>query len=439
VFLGFLLVLLGVVSQTIPAVEWPQFRGGPQRSGVVAESKILADLSTGAALVEAWRSEELPHGYGHQNACVVGQGSPVVAEGRVYLYVNWPDPDSVTVQNSSRIPSRAWDTVLCLDMASGATVWKTKMPGRSWRWGCSTTLAVGAGKVVGMGSLGEAFCLDAGTGKEVWRWSDPKKSRPEKESYTDIICSTQSSALISENRAIFVDPAGQLIVCTLPDGLVQWTANTNIKTLWSSPSLWRQSDTQTLLVGGTAFDCITGKQVWSLPKSGWSTPALEGDICAMMGSGKGLFISRLSKEGSVTVADLPLDNGAGNAAIAKGRIYACGQRGGTKKPDGGNEPSLGVMLCVDGTTGQVLWETLDPTMQMGGGKWSFTSVVVGGQTVAALVDRKLWLFDARDGKRLRDAITVENLKGGTSLALTDEQIITRGTKAVVCYQAGVKP
>ena len=79
VFLGFLLVLLGVVSQTIPAAEWPQFRGGPQRSGVVAESKILADLSAGAALVEAWRSEELPHGYGHQNACVVGLIFPPIS------------------------------------------------------------------------------------------------------------------------------------------------------------------------------------------------------------------------------------------------------------------------------------------------------------------------------------------------------------------------
>lgn len=47
-------------------------------------------MAAGAKLVEAWRSEALPEGYGEQRSQLVGQGSPVIHAGKVDLYVNWP-------------------------------------------------------------------------------------------------------------------------------------------------------------------------------------------------------------------------------------------------------------------------------------------------------------------------------------------------------------
>ncbi len=435
--LGLLLGILGFLP--LPAADWSQWRGGPSRSGAIAESAVLAALASGAPLIEAWRSEELPHGYGHQNACIVGQGSPVVADGAVYLYVNWPDPASVSLVNNCKIPSRVNDTVICLDLATGTTRWKTSMPGTSFRWGCSATLAVGGGRVVAVGSLGEAFCLDAQTGREAWRLSDPARSRQKTETYHDVIGPYHSSALIVDDQAILANSTGRLVSCALSDGGVRWSVATGGKDTWSSPSLIRQSGGDLVLAYNAVYASSDGTERWKGFPGRWSTPAIEGGILAVMGAGKGLLISRPSGTGHAPIAEFPLDNSSGNAAIIGGRVFACGQRGGGKKADGSKEPSVGMMICVEAATGKILWETADPTMSLGGGQWSFTSVVVGGSTVAVLANRSLWLFDARDGKRLREAISVDNHKGGTSLALAGDRLITRGAKSIVCYQAGNKP
>ena len=45
----------------------------------------LALFAAGADLTEVRRIEALPGGHGHQSACVVGQGSPVIAGGTLWL------------------------------------------------------------------------------------------------------------------------------------------------------------------------------------------------------------------------------------------------------------------------------------------------------------------------------------------------------------------
>jgi hypothetical protein len=56
-----LLVSVTVSTGHVMAMDWPQGRGGAQRSG-----RADAPVLEGANLVEAWRSEALPDGYGDQ-------------------------------------------------------------------------------------------------------------------------------------------------------------------------------------------------------------------------------------------------------------------------------------------------------------------------------------------------------------------------------------
>lgn len=422
----------------LSAADWPQWRGGPSRSGHAAEATVLSRLAGGAALIEAWHSEELPNGYGHQNACVVGQGSPVVADGRVYLYVNRPDPTSVKVEsNGCRIPARVHDTVLCLDLASGATRWSVDLPGHAWRWGCSVTLAVGQGRVLAVGTLGEGFCLDAADGTLMWRWAAPEAKRPATDTYTDLICPSQGSALIFRDRAVCLG-AGHLAVCDLADGRVLWNvAHGGKQQPWSSPTAWPHTEGWTLLAANTAWDPVRGEPRWKGLAHGWSTPAVEGDLCAVMG-GKGLTISRLTTQGPQLLAERVLDNGGGNAAIHQGLVYACGKSSPGPGPDGKPAPAVGTVVCLEAATGAVRWQTAEPTLAVGG-QWSFVSVVVGDGVVAVLSNTSLWLYDVRDGRRRRDPLTLDNLKGGTSCAIVGDRIITRGTKAVRCYRAGETP
>ena len=458
-----LAVLAGgsVSAQDSPALPaggdgWPQWRGGPQRSGAAADAKVLADLAAGATLTEAWRSEPLPSGYGHQRGCVVGQGSPVVCKGKVYLYVNGPDTDSMQ-EGRARIPDRVRDTVICLELTSGKALWKTEMPGRSWRWGCSATLAVAAGKVVAVGGAGECFCLDATTGEELWRRNEEAQPCAK---YTDVICNLHSSALIHDGLVAFISgkQSQRLYVCDLEAGTVKWSAEIAHQT-WSSPVVWRHGDGWTLVAGRAGYDPASGKLMWKGLSHGWGTPAVEGEHCAVMG-GKGLLIYRLSSAGPERIAEIRIDNGNGNPAILDGRVYACGSRKivpsappmpepdmlsegpsdeataqTEQKSTVGSKPvTVGVMLCADALTGKVLWETVGADLALGGGQWSSTSVTVGSGVVCVLNGSQVWLFAAENGKRLAGPLVVDNLKGGTSLAVAGDSLVTRGWKAVVCYK-----
>ena len=423
-----------------PPPTWAQWRGGPRRSGAVGDAPVLPRLARGACLVEAWRSEALPDGYGHQRACVVGQGSPVVRDGKVYLYVNWPDPNSVKVlKGPVRIPERVFDAVLCLDLANGRTLWKAMTPGKPWRWGISSTPAVAEGAVVVVGSTGDGICLDAATGKERWRWRNPKPPKP---SYTNTIGPWHASALIHEGKAVFIGAGKTIVACDLADGAARWSRAVRGRNRWSSPAAWPNGGSWTLLAGGCLLDPTDGSVLWPGSRKakggwhhGWCTPAVEKDRAAAMG-GKGLLVARLTRDGPHKIADIELENGGGSAAISDRRVYACGARV-VGSDDKGKLKRVGHVVCVDAVSGKTLWDTVCPKLRVGG-QWSFVSVAVGSGVVCILDDRAIHLLRAADGELLRSPINVDVLKGGVSPALVGDHLITRGWKAVVCYRAEVE-
>ena len=62
--------------------DWPQWRG-PNRDGVAPSSPKLLDSIPASGPKMLWKSEYIPFGFGG------GWGSPVVAEGKVFVYVYW--------------------------------------------------------------------------------------------------------------------------------------------------------------------------------------------------------------------------------------------------------------------------------------------------------------------------------------------------------------
>jgi outer membrane protein assembly factor BamB len=437
--IGLLAVCLAVPAAfaaeppAVTPVDWPQWRGGPQRSGSLAKSAVLAELARGAELVEAWRSEALPAGYGYQNACVVGQGSPVIADGAVYLYVNWPDDTSLKKPTGPRIPDRVNDVVLCVDLATGQTRWKFSAPGKPWRWGIASTPAVAAGAVVFVGSTGDGICLDAATGKERWRWANPEPPKP---GYTDLIGPWHASALINDGSAVFVGAGQSIVVCDLVTGAKRWSQPAAGKQCWSSPAAWRRDKGWVLLADGQAWQPADGTVLWQGKahgwSHGWSTPAIAGDHVAVMG-GKGLLVAQLTAAGPRRFAEIELANGAGNAAIADGRVYACGLRVAGQTETGAPK-QVSHVVCVDATSGTVIWDTVCPALSGVGGQWSFASVNVAGGIVAVLGNNRLHLLNATDGKVLREPVELDVLKGGVSLALGMDRLVARGGKNLVCYR-----
>jgi hypothetical protein len=253
-----------------------------------------------------------------------------------------------------------------------------------------------------------------------------------------------------------------LVALDLVTGEPRWPLSKSVKVnmpeAWSSPCVWRHNGGWTLIGRNCGFDPGTGATRWKGLVHGWGTPAVEGDRCAVMG-GKGLRIYRLTAAAPELLAEIPLDNGAGNPAIFRGRVYACGGRKpvpatpaepepdpdaaespgpvatADPKPAAANKPaSIGVVLCADAQSGKVLWESAGADMNVGGGQWSFASPMVGSGVVCVLANRLL-LFSAADGKRAGNpALQVPTLKC-TALALAGDCLIARDGKAVVCYRA----
>ena len=148
-FVGAVLVALFLLSAARAfAQDWPQWRG-PDRDGKV--TGFTAPTTWPTALTQKWK-------------VTVGDGdsTPALVGDKLYVFSR-QGGDEVTT---------------CLDAATGNQVWQDKyaaaaVTGPSARHpGPRSSPAVADGKVVTLGASGVFSCLDAASGKLVWR-KDP--------------------------------------------------------------------------------------------------------------------------------------------------------------------------------------------------------------------------------------------------------------------------
>jgi outer membrane protein assembly factor BamB len=279
------LVVLGVVGERLCADggegDWPQWRG-PGRTGVGEGGPRLATTWPAGGPVKVWESEALPRcdtdGGG-------GYGSVTVAAGRVYLFTSWGHKEAAS-QPAAEEPAaasqaaggvkgvRTSDVILCLDAASGKTLWKKEFPGVGLKHmdlynGSSSTVTVAEGRCYAVGTAG-VYCLDAKTGAEVWQHASAPAS---------------SSFLVFDGMA--VAQLEQLKAFDAVTGRELWT-QPKVKSHSNSPVLWR-SGGKVRIICNTPQDgvaCVvpgTGELLWSrVPGGEHSTPAVSGDYMVIL-------------------------------------------------------------------------------------------------------------------------------------------------------------
>jgi outer membrane protein assembly factor BamB len=138
------LVALGLGSVVL-AADWPQYRG-PNRDSRVTE--FTPPASWPKELKQKWK-------------VAVGDGvaSPVLAGGKVYAFYREGNEE----------------VLRCLDAATGNELWKDSYPAAAITGsaggykGPRSSPAVADGKVVTFGVWGVVSCLDANSGKVLWR------------------------------------------------------------------------------------------------------------------------------------------------------------------------------------------------------------------------------------------------------------------------------
>jgi outer membrane protein assembly factor BamB len=146
--LGWVTVVVGMLSLVGGASDWPQFRG-PQRSGASQESGLLPEWpKEGPKLV--WQLKDVGEGYGE--VAVVGQ--------QIYLVSNKGLDNEFVQALSAKDGKQIWATRLG---KVGNPDQKPPYPkGRS-------TPSIDGSLVYAFGSDGDLACLETATGKLLWQ------------------------------------------------------------------------------------------------------------------------------------------------------------------------------------------------------------------------------------------------------------------------------
>ena len=139
-----LLVLF--LQTTLTADDWPQWRG-PGRDGVWRESGIIEEFD-GPEVELRWRTP-IAGGY-----C-----GPTVADGRVYVADRVTEPEEM-------------ERVHCFNWADGEKIWTHAYACQyriSYRAGPRASVTIDGGRAYSLGSMGHLCCLDAASGKVLWK------------------------------------------------------------------------------------------------------------------------------------------------------------------------------------------------------------------------------------------------------------------------------
>lgn len=321
------------LSPTALAADWPQWRG-PNRDGISKETGLLKDWpADGPKLL--WQVKDLGNGY----------SSPSVAEGRVYVMANKGLDD---------------EFVKALAVKDGTQIWSTRVgkvgnPDQRPNYPAArSTPTLSGTSLYALGSDGDLACLEAATGKVLWKKSlrTDFGGKPGTWAYAE-------SPLVD----------GDTLVCT-PGGAeatVVALKKSNGDVLWKSAVPDGDAAGYASLViaevggvkqyvaytagGLVGVDAKTGKFLWRYDRIKGSmgmsimTPVNNAAL-VYSGAGRvGGAAVKLSLDGGNMKAeeayfDSKLPTAIGGAVLVEGYLYGCGGQS---------------LVCADFNTGQIKW------------------------------------------------------------------------------------
>lgn len=321
--------------------DWPQWRGA-NRDGKA--SGFVAPKAWPAELKQVWK-----------NPVGDGVATPAVVGDRMYVFSR---------QGSNEV-------LRCLDLASGKELWKEQYEAQGATGpaagfsGPRSSPVVADGKVVTLGVRGMLSCVDAQTGKKIWRKDEFNGQVPN--------FATSSSPMIVDGLAIaqlgggggFRGPGGGggggggnggVVAYDLNSGEAKWKWLGDTPA-YASPVLMTVGETKLIIAEGdrkiVALNAKDGKAVWETAFAAGgpgaynaSTPVVDGQTLVYSGGGRGTFAVKFEKSGDgITGKELWRNTEKAvifNSPVIKdGMVYAL---------SGSNE-----LFCLDVATGKTAW------------------------------------------------------------------------------------
>ncbi len=211
------------------------------------------------------------------------------------------------------------DTIFCLDAKTGKTLWKKEYPNAPMPDGessGSSTPAVYDGRCYASGCLA-LYCLDAKDGTEKWK-SAPTNYGPN--------CS--SPLLVDGMIVVRSGSKLGLAAYDAKDGKLVWSENkiASGRGCSSSATAWVNDGKSYILCNDDkqvfCLEAKTGKKLWSVPGGHAGSPVVSGDYLITAG---GRAAYKMTPEKAEKVWDLGGVSGT-TAVIFDGHVYACSGR-----------------------------------------------------------------------------------------------------------------
>ena len=353
------------------AADWPMLGGRPERTMVAAETGLPAEWS-GTKNVK-W-SAELGD---------VTYGSPVVADGRVFIGTNNDDPADKTKRGVMK----------CFAEADGKLLWRVaydKLPDPAEDdsgVGVCSTPAVADGRVYYTNNRAELVCREAATGKAVWTLDfralgvTPNQASSSSPVVADGRVFVVTGQGTNYRTGIVKNPAAPSFVAVdAKTGKVLWQdASPGAKILtgqWSSPSYGTIGGrAQVLFPGGDgwlyALAPDSGKLLWKFNAKAHEKPAADGEpetmfnlVAAPAIVGDRIYFPIGEPEASAGPGALRCLEPKGDGDLTK--TAEVWRLGGEEFHDSISTPAVhdgllytadttGVLVCVDAATGRRLW------------------------------------------------------------------------------------
>ena len=360
VVLGCLVV---VSASCALARDWPQWRGANRDAKATG---FTAPKTWPKELTQKWKV-----------AVGSGNATPALVSGRLYVF--------------SR--QEAEEVTRCLDAATGKELWQDKYavqaisgPDAAVHGGPRSSPTVANGKVFALGVRGTLSCLDAATGKVIWRKDDFPGAWPR--------FHTSSSPLAVDNLCIAQlgkESEGAIVAYDAATGDQKWK--------WSAEGPGYASPTL-LTIGGTkmivtltakslvGLAVTDGKFLWqtNFVAQGMNynaaTPIVDGQMIICSGAGRGTRALKIEKQGEGFAAK-ELWSNPDNAVqfntpvLKNGEIFGLSAR---------ND-----FFCLNAQDGKTAWTA--PS----GGRRGFGSIVDAGPVLLALTPAaQLIVFEPSD-------------------------------------------
>ncbi len=345
-----LCTLFALGSSSARAEDWPQWMG-PERDGVYREKGIAKSIpSDGLPVV--WR---VPiHG---------GYSGPAVADGRVFVTDFKLKSGKSSNDPGARDKIEGVERILCLDEKSGNILWESaydRVYQISYANGPRATPTVDGKLVYCLGAEGDLLCLETATGKTVW-----KRQLAESYKTQAPIWGYSAHPLVYEDLLITL-AGGQGSIAVALDkktGEERWRALSASEIGYCPPTILKLGGKDNLIIWDAdkinALEPKSGKVIWSKPLQ----PRYAMSITAPRLSGDLLFASGIGEVSGI----FPIDaKGMPGDSLWNGKpkvgVYCANS---TPAFEGdviyGSDCGSGMMIAVNARNGSRYWETFKPT------------------------------------------------------------------------------